>query len=103
VSGLVQEHLHDGIGRKVQRFSSEQYLAAHISIGDPPCTPPVPELHEPATLDPGAEHNHHVGHVRVMSLDRVPHRFAGGNECTRFGRTTRFACVFLAIVLHDKE
>ena len=60
VGRLVQQHFEHGFGWQVQRLACEQHLAAHVAIGDPASIPPVAQLHEPATLDTGAEHDHHV-------------------------------------------
>ena len=44
-----------------------------------------PELHEPAALDAGTEHDHGIGYLGVSALDRLPGLFARSHEIARAG------------------
>jgi hypothetical protein len=70
----------------VKGLASQQHLAAHLAIGDPPTRLPVPELHQPSALDARPEHNDGEGDTRMTFLDGRPRRLADADELACLGR-----------------
>ena len=69
------------IGRfEVECFTGQEHLSSWCPVGDPLAAPPVPEFGETATLDPGAEHDHGIGHTWIRRLDRLPGGFQRCDE-----------------------
>src|SRR5206468_2656975 len=65
---------------EVERLASEEHLAASLAIRDPPATPPVTELHEPAALHSGAEDDDGVGDLGMVVLDVPPRLLARSHD-----------------------
>ena len=54
--------------------------ARTLAVGDPAAAPPVSELDQPATFDPGAEDDDGIGELGVVAADVVPGGLAGGGQ-----------------------
>jgi hypothetical protein len=86
VRGLVQEHFEHLRRRKVESLAGKQNLGSRLPVRDPAPAPPMPELHQPATLDAGAQDHNRIRKVGVMSLNVRPRGLAGRHDRARGGR-----------------
>lgn len=87
VGGLVQHDLHHRPASGGQQFPGDEELrgAGLVLAADYPAFGPVVAsqlvtLRGALLVRPGPGHDHHIGHVRVLILDRGPSVFKGGDD-----------------------
>ena len=87
--GLMKKNLEDLGRRKVQRFAGQEHLATYLAVSEPSAAPPMTQLDQATTLDPGPKDEHDVGNLRVARLDGPLGQLTGRDQLARGGRQAR--------------